>query len=698
MGSIYRIWAWLAAFVVFSSVAVTYGQEVTVEEEMPATVSVRKIQQDPTAIAGPVTVIDSKKIQEIGAKTVVEALRHQTGVNTRDVMGNGRVAAVDVRGGGSTTMPWQAPNTLVLMNGRKINSAHTLGGVDWTEIPVNMVDRIEIYRGSNAVVHGDNAGYGTINIITKPGTDVTTAFGDMYVTSYGGYGLSLGVAGMVEGVNYNFVTGYNDLNGYRNNNIFRDRYATLTLGQEGEWFGWDLDLLAKRDEYDIGIPVPAGADREDFELAFPPFGGVWLRGETETGAIRFVPRFKLENGGEISLGLDYSESTSRFNIEGVPGITAFDVELETTEYGIAPQYAQSFMLADMQHDLVLGLEYHVDEVEETSLTETLEALGVIPPGAGEIVSGYRREIAFFIHDTVEIMDNVYLNAGYRRARVHHHYGTSFVPDDTFDVDAANLGLSWNYQPESKAFISLERAYRGPYLYDILGGFADALASGTANVDYEPQIIKQIQAGVKHKFNDTYTGSATAFYSESKDELLFFGYKYDETKRQGIELDLEANFTKSFSMAANYTYIDSEFVADNLIDAGLIGFDLDGEEIWGVPTHSGSISARYLPIDELAIDLRAKWVRDNKSIGEGTPFTASGNEDENYFVVDATASYTWNGLTVYAGVNNILNQEYSEVGIAGITAPLPLVGAIPGGISWPAPERNFFAGVKYVHEF
>ena len=67
-------------------------------------------------------------------------------------MAPGKSASVDIRGFGET-----APlNTLVLVDGRRVNEID-LSGVDWTQIPLDQIERIEIVRGAGSVLYGDNA-------------------------------------------------------------------------------------------------------------------------------------------------------------------------------------------------------------------------------------------------------------------------------------------------------------------------------------------------------------------------------------------------------------------------------------------------------------------------------------------------------------------------------------------------------------
>src|SRR5205823_4545092 len=78
---------------------------------------------------------------------------------------NGVKTSVDLRGFGA----FATSNTLVLINGRRLNDIDN-SGVDLSTIPRDSIERIEITRGnSGAVLYGDNAVGGVINIVLKNG-------------------------------------------------------------------------------------------------------------------------------------------------------------------------------------------------------------------------------------------------------------------------------------------------------------------------------------------------------------------------------------------------------------------------------------------------------------------------------------------------------------------------------------------------
>jgi iron complex outermembrane receptor protein len=120
-------------------------------------------------IAGTSTsVITADDIARSPAQTVQEIIGQVPGVQLQNLYGgvNGAGTSVDLRGFGA----FATANTLVLINGRRLNDLD-LAGVDFSTIPKDSIARIEITKGnSGAVLYGDNAVGGVINIVTKTGS------------------------------------------------------------------------------------------------------------------------------------------------------------------------------------------------------------------------------------------------------------------------------------------------------------------------------------------------------------------------------------------------------------------------------------------------------------------------------------------------------------------------------------------------
>jgi iron complex outermembrane receptor protein len=119
-------------------------------------------------IAGAATsVITAEEIRRSPAATIQDIIAQTPGVQVRSLYGSdgGVNTSVDLRGFGATG----TSNTLVLINGRRLNDLD-LAGVDFSTVPRDSIERIEVTRGnSGAVLYGDNAVGGVINIVTKKG-------------------------------------------------------------------------------------------------------------------------------------------------------------------------------------------------------------------------------------------------------------------------------------------------------------------------------------------------------------------------------------------------------------------------------------------------------------------------------------------------------------------------------------------------
>jgi iron complex outermembrane recepter protein len=133
----------------------------------PAATEATPVRQFAGIVGASATVITAEDIARSPAQTIQEIIGQTPGVQLTSLYGgvNGVGTSVDVRGFGA----FATANTLVLINGRRVNDID-LAGVDLSTIPRDSIERIEITRGnSGAVLYGDNAVGGVINIVTKTG-------------------------------------------------------------------------------------------------------------------------------------------------------------------------------------------------------------------------------------------------------------------------------------------------------------------------------------------------------------------------------------------------------------------------------------------------------------------------------------------------------------------------------------------------
>ena len=119
-----------------------------------------------TIIAGTsTTVVTAEEIQRSPGRTIPEILSSEAGIQFQDLYGStdGAGQTIDMRGFGEPA----TANTLILINGRRLTDLD-LAAVDFSSIPRESIDRIEVTRGNfGGVLYGGGAEGGTINIITN---------------------------------------------------------------------------------------------------------------------------------------------------------------------------------------------------------------------------------------------------------------------------------------------------------------------------------------------------------------------------------------------------------------------------------------------------------------------------------------------------------------------------------------------------
>lgn len=105
--------------------------------------------------------ISSDEIANSGAGSLVDLLQKQRGVEVTRTGGPGTSASVFLRGANNQ-------QNIVLVDGVRIGSS-TLGGANWSAIPLSAIDHVEIVFGPLSSLYGADAIGGVVQIFTKKG-------------------------------------------------------------------------------------------------------------------------------------------------------------------------------------------------------------------------------------------------------------------------------------------------------------------------------------------------------------------------------------------------------------------------------------------------------------------------------------------------------------------------------------------------
>jgi iron complex outermembrane recepter protein len=342
------------------------------------------------------SVITADDIAHSPAQSVAEIIAQTPGVQLQSLYGgvNGAYTSVDLRGFGA----FQTANSLLLINGRRVNDID-LNGVDISTIPRDSIERIEITKGnSGAVLYGDNAVGGVINIILKNGVGgpPVAMRAEAGVGSFNSRLANLSVATNSGPWSTSFYGNAVKSDGYRVNNALDQRdgvgnlnytapglTAFLTLSGDDQKLGFPggrivdpsigvNELVTNRQgaatPFDYGNKQGANAtagftktllngvdlivdggvrDKKTQAAFFNAFGDSYVDSHLQTWSI--TPRLSIKNvifglPSSILTGIDYYDATyhsERPTDKGLPPIHTYDLSQQT----LAGYFQQSIGLA-----------------------------------------------------------------------------------------------------------------------------------------------------------------------------------------------------------------------------------------------------------------------------------------------------------------------------------------------------------------
>src|SRR5271167_1829511 len=146
-----------------------------------------RLETTDAASANPITIVTSEEIAKEAATTLEQVLMKLPFVDF-----NGGVTANSANGGhGASEVGLRnlgPQRTLILLNSQRFPFTDTQGTVDAVDldnIPVSMIDHIEVLRDGASSIYGADAVGGVINIITKQHADGVEIGGSVGETSYG---------------------------------------------------------------------------------------------------------------------------------------------------------------------------------------------------------------------------------------------------------------------------------------------------------------------------------------------------------------------------------------------------------------------------------------------------------------------------------------------------------------------------------
>lgn len=654
VGVLLGLWACGSAFAAEADLSMAVMDEVVV--------TATRQEEELSTIPANVTIVSQEEIAQSAAETVPELLRSVAGVLVNDIAGNGRNYTVDLRGFGETA----SLNTLVLIDGRRINQAD-LSGVDWSLIPKDRVERIEIVRGGRgSVLYGDNATGGVINIITKKGTQVPTATGTLFAGSYETFQGNVSVSGAMNELSIAVNGNYRSSDGYRDNSDTLAKDFGLSLEYE---VSDRLSLNLSSGYHDDETSLPGALTKSELASGISRTDTLHPDdyADTEDWYLQGGLKFFLNDDSYLNVNASTRERESQFFSFFDAGQYVGKTEIQTLT--LSPQLVLNEEIFGYATKILLGFDY--EKSEEDILNESI--FFGFPSVASFELS--KENYGYFAHADLSLTERLAVSGGFRKDRAEFDFKSidaGMSDSNTIREDLYTLGTSYRFMDNSLIYASYSKSFRYPVLDEMFNFFTN-----TVNSSLRAQASDDFEVGLRHQLESGLAFGLNLFRVVTEDEIFFNPATFanenldGDTIRQGVELSASKGIY-DILFNGSYTFRDTE------IDGG----QYDGKELPNVPRHQWTLGAQKTFDNCIQLGLNGTYIGERRFISD---FNNTHDDMDNYFYLTGKLSYLLNNGSLYVVVNNILNEEYAEYGVLNFMGEEGF---------YPSPKINFLAGINF----
>ena len=599
-------------------------------------------------------VYTSLQISNTGASTVINFLKTVPELNISDYYGNGIKTVVDMMGFGDNANS----NILILVNGRRVNNID-MSGVDWTQIPLENVDRIEIVKGGGVVLYGDNASGGVINIISKKirpkkvGSEINFQAG-----SYRSTKESVEVSGGTDLLSFRIFGEYHSTSGYRQNSHYRSKYVTTSFAsQPTEDLVVSADLTHHKYVYGLPDDITESESKQGYSRrdSTTPLNNA--RVEDNTLGLNIKNMFSesivgsvdvfFRNKNELEELLSYSMSTDK----------------RISNFQVKPQLLFIFNSYSWEHELITGFELYTSDLsaDDSSSSTDID----------------RRSVSLFLQDDIHLTEKFSARLGWRLQKekfTFDYRGASSTDDGvSFTEDLYELGLNYKFFEKTNMYLNFSRGLRVGKTDEYLVTWPVA----SINESLRPQRSKAVTVGINSQLNSIMEVSLDYFQMCIRDEIYYDpttweNKNYDNTRRQGANINVQLVPLDCLTIKMGYRFIDAVFRKGSY----------SGKQVPFVPKALFTASVKYDLTQDWSLFVDYQYRGKVYLINDLNNIYSKLN---SFNTTNVKLSYHKNNFEIFGGINNLFNEIYSEYAATNIS------GTTRG--FYPSPERNYYVGIK-----
>ena len=639
-----------------------------------------------------VTILDRERIAASGARNIQDLLAEEAGIVLNDQVGNDVQKTLDLRGfaGGE--------GIAVFVDGARVNDPRN-NAVALEQVPLDVIERIEVTRGPSAALAGGGAEAGVIRVVTRRGTTPEAS-----VSASAGSWSTLRLDGSYGGKFGDFdlflVGSYDTTDGFRPNSGGDQKRFDASLGYD---LGDDRRLALSVLSSDLAYGNPGALTLAEFD-ANPEQNLYNTLDSSDALARQATLNFQGPVGGGFSMAanLAYRSSDATILTTGRAATVfgGFFLDSSGDTWSSTAQVTRDLGTSHGRHRVVFGAEWLDGETDSTGFFTSPTSPGSYDPSspASRNTAGASNS-GIFIQDAWTISSRWSVSVGARGDRSRARYvesipGTTPSDERTFDELSFRAGATLQATERLGFYASIGDAFLPPTPEQLF-----AFPFFGSNPDLLPEDARAYELGARTRGR---RGSfdAALFWTDTSDEIVFdptptpvdlFGRNVNAgaTERRGVELSVRGSITRGTAGFASATYTDATFTngandgndvplvpkvrVSAGIDAALpAGFGLRADALYVGPQvlDNDPANARAKLDAYAVVNLRAAWER---SLGD-------------------TAGSRAGRVALFVDVKNLFDERYATRGIFAFD--FSAVPPADADFVTPAPGRRYLAGVAW----